>query len=290
MKKNKFTNTENIFAKSKIIKRQQIIISEIVNNNPEQFDKLNNYLLILEELKTNFQNKNYSEFMKEYKKLESDSKISEYEELIKQIYQKTYSLDEYKKLNSYYKREPEKIFWKDQWQIPFKVNKKIYILELKNYTEKEHTTKVPIHTIDIILKQYTGNEIEFNNQTFLINPFLDTYSIKLKQTNQQIPDKSMNTIYEINDIEIDNYEKDKGNINNSRSLIEKYVRKKILKKYTNFEINKKVTQKISEIVTLLFKDNNELASTYKRENIAHTSEQITVTQDNYFIRKIKSTG
>jgi len=100
----------------------------------------------------------------------------------------------------------------------------------------------------------------------------------------------MNTIYEINDIEIDNYEKDKGNINNSRSLIEKYVRKKILKKYTNFEINKKVTQKISEIVTLLFKDNNELASTYKRENIAHTSEQITVTQDNYFIRKIKSTG
>jgi len=301
MKKNKFSDTENIVVKSKIIERQKrafsnLSLDEIKDENKSQYEYVQTYLHIINNLLTDFQNKKYSEFIKTYNILEKHGKISDAEKLVKKIYQHTNSMNDYKNLDSNFERENTKIYWKDQWQIPFTVRKdrNIYVLELKNFTEKERTDPHPEYFIDMTLKQYLGKELEFKNKLFIFNPLLQDMSwVNLKQTNQEIPDNSMDTILELNDVRIFT-NMNTGRYTNAYNETEKYLIKKILKKYTDSEINKKVTKKIANTMIFLFSEGSNLSLKYKLENKEDTTistpiyatEQKTNTK-NDLIKRLK---
>jgi len=294
MNKNILSNTENIVVKSKIIERQKralktILTKQLKDKDEPQYKYIQEYLRALNELSTNFQNKNYSEFMKIYTLLEKHGKISDAEKLVKKIYQHTNSMDYYENLDSNFERENTKLFWKDQWQIPFTVKKdrNIYILELKNFTEKERTSFSPQYFIDMVLKQYIGNEIEFKNKLFSNHFLIELEWIKLKKAKQNIPNNSMNTILELDDVRMFNYIGASG-LTCPPLETKKEILTKITKKYTDPPVNLNVIYKINRIMDYIINYNTKIDSTYKIENNEYASRQTTIQKNNDLIELLTS--
>jgi len=283
MKPKLFSDTENISIKAKIIERQLLFLKSLTKENTEvneDIKDMKKYSLILQELTTNFQNKNYSEFMKIYNILEKQGKISDVENIFKNICEEIGQ--KYEKLDSNYNIEKNetKIFWQDQWQIPFTIKKdnNIYILELKNYTLLNNPTKysdsktlsASPQTIDIILRQYIGNELQFKNKIFYKGGDKLINFIQLKKTNEKIRKQSTKKIIEIKDVTI--YDKKYEYMTyfyspygysaqevNTHFLLEELI----LKKYDKPKLKENLIIKISKTIHTAFYENHKILREYK---------------------------